>query len=163
MKKALAIALCVLAVCFASCNKEKPNQQFVGNYHGNVTANLTIAALNTTMPMEPTDMEMTMNITAGAKDDEIVAVCTIQEETRTLNGIVSGNDVDFDPLIINENVEGSQINITIDLNGTLAGTVLNVNGTITGSGTIIYDDFSTPIPVTLTGTASGALNKLVAE
>ncbi len=164
MKKALAIILCVVAVCFASCNKEKPNQKFVGNYQGDVTANFTITALGQVLPMDPVEMPMTMNITAGTNDDEIVAICTIQEETRTLNGTVNGDAVDFSPLVINEDIEGSQVNITIDLDGNKVNeNTLNVGGSISGDGNIITDDIPMPIPVTMTGTASGVLNKLVAE
>ena len=165
MKKALAIILCAVAVCFASCNKEpeeKPNQRFVGNYSGDVTANFNISALGQAVPMEPVEMPMTMSITAGSNDNEIVAICTIQEEARTLTGTVNGDAVDFSPLVINENIEGSQVNITIDLDGNkVSENTLNVAGNMSGEGTLLVEGY--PIPVTMTGTASGVLNKLVAE
>lgn len=165
MKKALAIILCVVAVCFASCNKEpeeKPNQRFIGNYQGNVTIDFTISALGQVLPMEPVETPMAMNITAGSNDNEIVAICTIQEEARTLNGTVNGDAVDFSPIDINENIEGSQVNITIDLDGNKVNeNTLNISGSLSGDGNYNADGLS--IPVTMTGTASGVLNKLIAE
>ena len=161
MKKALAIILCVVAVCFASCNKEKPNQKFIGNYNGDVTAEYKLSALGYDLDGDPLETNLTMVISAGQKDDQVVAICTIEDESRTVNGTVTDNFVDFDPLVINEDIEGSQVNITVDLNGTLNDNVMNVTGTLAGSGTIIYEEFPTPIPFTMTGTVNGALNKLV--
>lgn len=157
MKKALAIVLCVLAVCFASCNKEKPNQKFVGNYNGEMIADITISALGQSMPIDSVAMPLNMEITAGNKNDEVVAICTIEEEECTFNGIVNGDNVDFDKTTISKEVEGSLVDLTIDLNGTLAGAILNVNASLEGSGNVVMEGYQ--IPVTLTGKAYGALNK----
>ena len=164
MKKALAIILCVAAVCFASCNKEKPNQKFIGSYQGNSIVDLTISALGQTLPFDSITANVAMEITAGSADDKIVANFTVENETRTLNGTVNNDEISFEPLTVKENIEGSQIDITINLNGNkVNNNTLNLNGNITGSGTIIIEDFPTPIPATITGTINGTLNKLLAE
>lgn len=161
MKKTLAIVLCILAVCFASCNKEKPNQKFIGAYNGNMTTDIIGTAMNQSIPLPVDTVEVAMTINAGEKDTEVVANCTIQEETRTLKGTVNESTVDFEPLTISYNVEGSSASITIDLNGTLNGTALNVTGAISGNGTFVYENF--PILFTLSGTTNGILNKLLLE
>ena len=164
MKKALAIILCVAAVCFASCNKEKPNQKFIGSYQGNSIVDLTISALGQTLPFDSITANVAMEITAGSADDKIVANFTVENETRTLNGTVNNDEISFEPLTVKENIEGSQIDITINLNGNkVNNNTLNLNGNITGSGTIVIEDFPTPIPATITGTINGTLNKLLAE
>lgn len=164
MKKALAIILCVVAVCFASCNKEKPNQKFIGSYQGNSIVDLTISAFGQTLPFDSITANVAMEITAGSADDKIIANFTVENETRTLNGTVNNDEISFEPLTVKENIEGSQIDITINLNGNkVNNNTLNLNGNITGSGTIIIEDFTTPIPATITGTINGTLNKLLAE
>lgn len=169
MKKALAIILCIVAVCFASCNKEKPNQKFIGNYQGKVTGNITIKGQipgmePQEMPFDSLEMDLAMSITAGNKDDKVVANCTIMEETHTLNGTVNGDAVDFDPLTISRDIEGSHANITIDLSGNKVNeSTLNIAGNITGDGTAVIDLIPIPIPVTFNGTINGTLNKLLAE
>ena len=117
MKKALAIILCVVAVCFASCNKEKPNQKFIGSYQGNSIVDLTISALGQTLPFDSITANVAMEINAGSADDKVVANFTIENETRTLNGTVNNDEISFEPLTVKENIEGSQIDITINLNG----------------------------------------------
>lgn len=167
MKKALAIILCVVAVCFASCNKEpeeKPNQKFIGSYQGNSIVDLTISAFGQTLPFDSIPANVAMEINAGSADDKVVANFTIENETRTLNGTVSNDEISFEPLTVKENIEGSQIDITINLNGNkVNNNTLNLNGNITGSGTIVIEDFPTPISATITGTINGTLNKLLAE
>ena len=167
MKKALAIILCVVAVCFASCNKEKPNQKFIGSYQGKMTGNITIKGQipgmdPMEMPFDSLEMDLIMSITAGNKDDKVVANCTIMEENHTLNGTVNGDAVDFDPLTISKDIEGSHANITIDLSGNKVNeNTLNIAGNITGDGTAVIELIPIPIPVTFNGTISGALNKIL--
>ena len=169
MKKALAIILCVVAVCFASCNKEKPNQKFIGSYQGKVTGNITIKGQipgmePQEMPFDSLEMDLAMSITAGNKDDKVVASCTFMEENHTLNGTVNGDAVDFDPLTISRDIDSSHANITIDLSGNKVNeSTLNIAGNITGDGTAVIDLIPIPIPVTFNGTINGALNKLLAE
>lgn len=169
MKKALAIILCIVAVCFASCNKEKPNQKFIGSYQGKMTGNITIKGQipgmdPMEMPFDSLEMDLIMSITAGNKDDKVVANCTIMEENHTLNGTVNGDAVDFDPLTISRDIDGSHVNITIDLSGNKVNeTTLNIAGNITGDGTAVIDLIPIPIPITFNGTINGTLNKLLAE
>ena len=172
MKKALAIILCIVAVCFASCNKEKPNQKFIGSYQGKVTGNITIKGMEPIeMHFDSLEMDLALSITAGNKDDKVVASITIMKEnlnllegTQTLNGTVNGDAVDFDPLTISRDIEGSHANITIDLNGNkVNGNTLNIAGNITGDGTAVIDLIPIPIPITFNGTINGTLNKLLAE
>ena len=169
MKKVLAIILCVVAVCFASCNKEKPNQKFIGSYQGKVTGNITVKGQvpgmePMEMPFDSLEMDLIMSITAGNKDDKVVANCTFMEETHTLNGTVNGDAVDFDPLTISRDIDSSHANITIDLSGNKVNeTTLNIAGNITGDGTAVIEFVPIPIPVTFNGTINGALNKLLAE
>ena len=164
MKKSLAIILCVVAVCFASCNKEKPNQKFIGSYQGNSIVDLTISAFGQTLPFDSITANVAMEITAGSTDDKVVANFTIENKTRTLNGTVNNDEISFEPLTVKENIEGSQIDITINLNGNKVNSnTLNLSGNITGNGTIVLEDFPMPIPATITGTINGNLNKLLAE
>ena len=164
MKKALAIVMCIVAVCFASCNKEKPNQKFIGSYQGNSIVDLTISALGQTLPFDSITANVAMEITAGSTDDKVIANFTIENKTRTLNGTVNNNEISFEPLTVKENIEGSQIDITINLNGNKVNSnTLNLSGNITGNGTIVLEDFPMPIPATISGTINGTLNKLLAE
>ena len=39
MKKHLIIALCCLAALFTACNKEKPNEKFIGDWYGDGIVN----------------------------------------------------------------------------------------------------------------------------
>ena len=161
MKKALAIVLCVLAVCFASCNKEKekPNQKFVGCYNGNICINATISAEGQLMPIDSIEAALSMDIQAGEKDNEITAICRFEEEERTLNGTVTENNVDFEPITIYENQDGIEVRGDIHLKGVLNGTMLDINGDVTGSGNITIELLPAPIPVTLSGTITGTLNQ----
>lgn len=161
MKKALAIILCIVAVCFASCNKENANQKFIGNYSGNMTAILTLSAIGQQMNTDPIEVPTELQISAGNSGDKVVALFTIEEETRTLTGTANDNVVDFDPLVIDAVVEGLEVSMTIDLDGILDGTSLNVTGNINGSGTIVDEQLPMPMPFTASGTANGILNKVV--
>ena len=135
MKKALAIILCVVAVCFASCNKEKPNQKFIGSYQGNSIVNLTISALGQTLPFDSITANVAMEITAGSADDKIVANFTVENETRTLNGTVNNDEISFEPLTVKENIEGKPLlNLCQLLDG---GLIASFN---TCKGGIVYID-----------------------
>ena len=104
MKKALIIAACCLTVLFTACNKEKPNEKFVGDWYGTgiVNGTMTMAVLGNEYVQEFNNIEIPMdiNLSAGEAKNEVILTYTDEEmhETSTAKGIVKDNDVDFDPI-----------------------------------------------------------------
>lgn len=162
MKKGMILALCCITVLFAACNKQKPNEKFVGDYAGNGTVNGTISlhiGPGQTMNQDITDvtLPMSINLTAGEAKNEVILTYTNDEieETYTTKGIVNDFDVDFDPVTIKQVIEGTAIDLVLDMEGSLneQATILSLNGTVTGSGSIGEDGSSVPFDVDGTMTA----------
>lgn len=162
MKKGMILALCYITVLFAACNKQKPNEKFVGDYAGNGTVNGTISlhiGPGQTMNQDITDvtLPMSINLAAGEAKNEVILTYTNDEieETYTTKGIVNDFDVDFDPVTIKQVIEGTAIDLVLDMEGSLneQATILSLNGTVTGSGTIGEDGSSVPFDVDGTMTA----------
>lgn len=164
MKKALAIVMCIVAVCFASCNKEKSKQKFIGNYRGELNGSvvMTIPVIGE-IPFDSLTMDLSMEISAGNADNKVVAKCPLNDEVYTINGTTKNNVVSFEPLVIKRSEEGAEANVSIDLTGTLDGNKLNVNGKISGQGTAVDEMFPTPVNVTISGILTGTLNKVAAQ
>ena len=78
MKKALIIAACCLTVLFTACNKEKPNEKFVGDWYGtgivNGTMTMTMPVYGQEYVQEFNNIEIPMdiNLAAGEAKNEVV-------------------------------------------------------------------------------------------
>ena len=164
MKRTLIIALCCLTALLAACNKEKPNEKFIGDWYGNGVANVTMTI---TLPAGgPINQEfnnitvpMSINLAAGETKDQVIFTYTNEEvhETYTTKGTVKNNDVDFDPISVNITVEGTTVTATLDLKGILStsGDVLALNGAVSGQGNLADGG----VPYTATGTITANLNR----
>lgn len=152
MKKSLIIALCCIAVAFASC-KKKPvdptpvdpivpvdyTENYVGSYVGSYTFN--ISSING--QPQPFSFEMDnirMDIAKGADDNVITATVTIDDVTRQTTGIAKEDKADFD--FVHLGVVKPEF--AIDLNfkmeaAKVASDTLNISGTFTnGTGWILF-------------------------
>jgi hypothetical protein len=162
MKKTFIIALCCLTALLAACNKEKPNEKFVGDYEGSgvVNATMTVAGI---YPQEFNDVDLPIkiNIAAGDADNKVILTYINAEldETYTATGTVNGNDIDFDPVTINTVVESYEVEATLDLDGSLSGNDLTLNGSVKGGGTFAQSGFQAPY--TIEGTMTGTVTKIV--
>lgn len=166
MKRTLIIALCCLTALLAACNKEKPNEKFIGDWYGNGVANVTLTMTVPTggsysQEFNNITVPMSINLAAGETKDQVIFTYTNEEvhETYTTKGIVKNNDVDFDPISVNMTVEGTTVTATLDLKGILStsGDVLALNGTVSGQGN--YAEGGLFIPYTATGTITANLNR----
>lgn len=166
MKRTLIIALCCLTALLAACNKEKPNEKFIGDWYGNGVANvnLTLTAPNGgsySQEFNNITVPMNINLAAGETKDQVIFTYTNEElhETYTTKGTIKNNDVDFDPISVNMTVEGTTVTATLDLNGILSTNedVLALNGSVSGQG--IYAEGGLLIPYTATGTITANLNR----
>ena len=160
--------MCCITVLFAACKKEKPYEKFIGNYNGSalVKGTLSIGSGGTslTQDIEQT-FPMLISLSAGDADDKLVLTYTPedQQETFTAIGTIKDDKVVFDPIQIEQVIEGSVVNLTLNLNGALAGSIFALNGTFNGSGNLTISGQPLPIPFTATGTINANLNKLVTE
>ncbi len=166
MKRTLIIALCCLTALLAACNKEKPNEKFIGDWYGNGVANVTLTMTVPTggsysQEFNNITVPMSINLAAGETKDQVIFTYTNEEvhETYTTKGVVKNNDVDFDPISVNMTVEGTTVTATLDLKGILStsGDVLALNGTVSGQGN--YAEGGLFIPYTATGTITANLNR----
>jgi len=166
MKRTLIIALCCLTALLAACNKEKPNEKFIGDWYGNGVANVTLTMTTPTGGSYSQDFNnitvpMSINLAAGETKDQVIFTYTNEEvhETYTTKGIVKNNDVDFDPISVNMTVEGTTVAATLDLKGILSNSedVLALNGSVSGQGN--YAEGGLFIPYTATGTITANLNR----
>ena len=166
MKRTLIIALCCLTALLAACNKEKPNEKFLGDWYGNGVANVNLTMTVPTggsysQEFNNITVPMSINLAAGETKDQVIFTYTNEEvhETYTTKGIVKNNDVDFDPISVNMTVEGTTVTATLDLKGILStsGDVLALNGTVSGQGN--YAEGGLFIPYTATGTITANLNR----
>lgn len=169
MKKLFIIAMCLVSLGLASCNKEKENEKFIGNYEGTLMGetlvSFNIPGMPAQEPMSLGEMELpvTIQMVAGDKDDEVIA--SYIDETGTaysMKGIIDGNFVDFEPYTVTAHIEeyGSEMEVTLDLEGTLEGNNLNTVGKVTANGSINEPEiFPMPIPVVINVDVNGVLVK----
>ena len=177
MKRTLFALVCVLAL-FASCNKEKPNERFIGNYkaaemnltatvHADQTSGLIESAIDG-QEVPVTFENVALNVVAGEKKDQVVAYMTIEGDTYQFNGTCSGDVIDFEQTTIQISksdvaVPGSlfEIETVITSSAKLndAGQLL-YSGTFTGTGEITAPNFSliSAVPITMdNGTISATV------
>ena len=179
MKKTLIIAMCCITVLFAACKKdnpvepEKPNEKFIGNYAGACLINGTASLINPLSPNTPISqaidslsLPMSLIIAAGEADDKVIMTAKPenQEETYTVNGTVSDNNVEFEAFTMESDFSEGQVfgtvSATLVMSGTLTGNTLNVSGTITGNGTATN---LANIPFNLAGDMTGTFTKAVID
>ncbi len=166
MKRTIIIAMCCLAALLAACNKEKPNEKFIGDWYGNGIANVTMSLTVPTGGSYNQDFNnitvpMSINLAAGETKDQVIFTYTNEEvhETYTTKGTIKNNDVDFDPISVNMTVEGTTVTATLDLKGVLSTSedVLALNGTVSGQGN--YAEGGLFVPYTANGTITANLNR----
>lgn len=169
MKKAFLL-LALLVSLLVSCNKQDPNEAFVGNYQGSITMTPKISALGGSMAMEPQTQPVDAVIVKGDASNEILTTFIIDGGTsKELRGVITDkNTVTFDPInfddyLIEEELEDIEIvtPFTMMLSGTLSQNCLNLTGNVTGA-ILLTEDPSLPaaMPVNITIDITGALNKI---
>lgn len=168
MKKSLIIAMCCITVLFAACKKEKPYEKFIGSYNGSalVSGTISIGSGGTSLNQDIEQaIPMAIGLSAGDADNRLVLTYTPdgQEETFTATGTITDEKVVFDPIQIEQEIEGTLVDVTLNLNGALNGNIFALNGTFNGSGNIIIMEQPLPFPFSVTGTISANLNKLLTE
>lgn len=169
MKKVFIIALCCISLVFAACKKEKPYEKFIGSYEGSALLKGTVSFDVVGVGSFEQDIEntfpMDITLSAGSADDKLVMTYTSedQSETFTATGTITDDQVDFDPVQIKQEIEGSLVSLTLDMEGTLTGNIFALSGTVDGEGNITMMEYPLPIPFGITGTISANLDKLVVE
>lgn len=165
MKRTFLALVCVLAL-FASCNKEKPNEKFVGNYKADDMELKATISTTATLPGGIENMfngqelpvsfdDVALNVTAGNKKDEVTAVMTIEGDNYTFKGTCNGDVIDFEQTAIHiiasdVAVAGSNfdINATIDASAKLnSDGQLLYSGTFTGTGNITAPNIAPGVTV----------------
>jgi len=168
MKKSLIIALCCITVLFTACKKEKPYEKFIGDYYGsamlNGTLSISAAGMSLNRDIEQT-FPMGITLSAGTADNILVMTYTPEgeDEIYTVNGTINEDQVTFEPVLVNENIEGVDVNLTLNLSGSIANNIFALTGNFSGNGNISLLEQPIPLPFTVTGTVSGNLNKTVTE
>lgn len=166
MKRGIIIVLCCISVLFAACNKQKPNEKFVGDYAGdgfvNGTVSFTIGPGQTVnQDISDVSIPMSINLAAGEAKNEIILTYINDEieEVYTTKGIVNDYDVDFEPITIKQVIEGTSIDLVLDMEGSLNDqeTILSLSGTVKGSGSMGEEGVS--IPFNVDGTMTAELTK----
>lgn len=158
--------MCCLTVLFAACKKEKPYEKFIGNYNGsalmNGTLSMSVAGTSVNREFEQT-FPLDITLGAGSEDNKLVMTYMPegQNEIYTAIGTINEDKVTFDPVVVKETIEGTEVNLTLNMNGTIAGTIFSLNGDFSGNGNITILEQPLPFPFTVTGTVTGNLNKKV--
>ena len=170
MKKTLIIALCCIAVAFASC-KKKPVEptpvdptptedanyapNYVGSYNGSYTFVIT------SMNNQPQNMSflmdnIVMNITEGTEGNTITATVTVDNETRQTTGTTTKEKIDFDfvHLTIDKPDQGYKFALDLKMDGTKTenGNLI-ITGDFTGDGEFFFNGVTNVLDE-----VSGALN-----
>lgn len=163
MKRTIIIAMCCLAVLFAGCKKEKPYDQFIGEYAGSGIINGTMSVLTFNQEFSDVAIPIKISLSAGDADNKIVLTYINEElsETYTATGTITNNDVDFDPVEVNTMIDNYAVNASLDMSGSLTGKILTLNGAVTGGGT--FTDGGLQLPYTIQGTMTGTVTKIVEE
>ena len=175
MKKTLIIALCCIAVAFASCKKKPvdptpvdptPSEDvnYAPNYVGSYNGSYTFAI--TSMNNQPQTLSflmdnIVMNIAEGSENNNITATVTVDNETRQTTGTTTKEKIDFDfvHLTIDKPDQGYKFALDLKMEGTKTeGNTLNVNGNFTGNGEFFFNGV-TNILDEVSGTLSGELVK----
>ena len=175
MKKTLIIALCCIAVAFASC-KKKPvdptpvdptpaeDVNYAPNYVGNYNGSYTFAI--TSMNNQPQTLSfvmdnIVMNIAQGSEDNAITATVTVDNETRQTTGKTTKEKIDFDfvHLTIDKPDQGYKFALDLKMEGTKTeGNILNITGNFTGNGEFFFNGV-TNILDEVSGNLTGELVK----
>lgn len=175
MKKTLIIALCCLAVAFASC-KKKPveptpvdptdpvdyTENYIGNYVGPFSFSITTVDGQSQTPWSFEMDNIGMVIAKGSEDNAITATVTIDDVTRQTTGIAKQDKADFDfvHLGVNKPDQGYCIELDFQMEASkVTSDTLNISGTFNhGIGWIIL--FGQTIDINnAEGTLSGKLVK----
>lgn len=175
MKKTLIIALCCIAVAFASCKKTPadptpidptPSEDvnyapsFVGDYIGSY--NFAITSMNNQPQTLSFLMDnIIMKITEGSEDNTITATVTVDNETRQTTGKTAKERIDFDfvHLTIDKPDQGYKFALDLKMEGVKADNgILKVTGTFTGTGEFFFNGVTNVLDE-VSGTLEGDLVK----
>lgn len=177
MKKYLILFLSIIALTVSSCSKPDPeNMQFLGNYSGKLVSRTTITIYNEN-ESDVSDMNLTMNLTAGSQDNQIVANCVAYGQNFTMTGTITDNKIVFAPATIDVslsdfisinlpivNTLDASVNVTFNYNATLMhDDLLNVDYLYLDgktNGNITAQAIGIPMTFPLTGTSIGRVNKV---
>lgn len=164
MKRLFIIAMCLLSLGFASCHKDKDNnnensnEQFIGNFAGEIAINGTIETSvygqAQSMPLDY-KVDIELRITAGNENDEVIANFDMEDQPFSVKGKCKNNHVDFEPYKNNISYEGQQIDYTFNMKGDLDGDTFNVSGDFNATGNLAIE--GTPMAVVVKANLSGPL------
>lgn len=168
MKKSLLIALCCITVLFAACKKEKPYEKFVGDYQGTVIVNGKMEVQQfpqANHEIVNQEQPISITLTPGAKDNLVVLSYRPegQTETYTTVGTITNDFVDFEPIVVDQDIEQSHLTATFDVDGTLSGNQLLFRGEIDGNGSLNATELPMALEYKVFGTFVGPLTKTVAQ
>lgn len=150
MKKTFLALVCVLAL-FASCNKEKTNEKFVGNYAADkmeVSGKINIPTMgeqNIPFPLQGVSLE----IKAGDKRNGVLGYMKFSQDGENkeyeMKGTCTDKVIDFEETTVQlKNIDNTDLNLTLkvsgvgNLNESSSFTELIYTGTFTGNGSITY-------------------------
>lgn len=150
MKRTFLALLCVLAL-FASCNKEKTNEKFVGNYFAD---KMEISGKINSPQMGEQDISFPMQdvfleIKAGNKRNEVLGYMKFSQDSENkeyeMKGTCTDKVIDFEETTVQlKNISNLGVDLTLkvdgvcNLNESSSFTELIYNGTFTGNGTGTY-------------------------
>lgn len=171
MKKTFIIALCCLAVAFASCKKKPVDptpvdptpvvpvdyaSNYVGKYLGGF--NFIITSMNNqSQGMSFLIDNIGMDITQNADTNTVSATVTVDNETRQTRGTTTEEKADFESvhLIIDKPDQHYWFELDLKMEGTKTGSdTLNITGAFSGNGKFTVEGYD---PVQL-DEVSGKLN-----
>ena len=168
MKKVLLIALCGIAIVFASCNKPVEPEpidystNYVGNYLGQFT--LTITSMNNSAVSNmafPID-GIKMDIAKGTEINTITATVTVDNESHETSGTTTAEKADFGTvrLVIDKPDQNYMFNLDLKMEGTKAvSDTLNIIGTFSGNGNFSLPTGEVMLLDEVSGDVSGKIAK----
>ena len=150
MKRTMLTIVCLLAL-FASCNKEKTNEKFVGNYAAD---KMEISGKITIPVMGEQDISFSLQgvfleIKAGNKRNEVLGYMKFSQDGENkeyeMKGTCTDKVIDFEETTVQlKNISGTDADLTLkvsgvgNLNESSSFTELIYTGTFTGSGSVTY-------------------------
>lgn len=139
----------------------KPTSFFIGDYSGYTVIDGTIVSTSIpySYPIPPDQVPISATVSESEQSGMVNISLTYDGITYATTGTISGLHIDFAPFDVEIEVDGSLVTGTIDLEGDKNDDSLLVTGSIEGNGTVTLEDFPVELPVTLSGTVSGVMNR----
>lgn len=141
-----------------------PNEIFIGSYSGSIYLNGTATAPQfetLSQPIDSMEFKLDAEITAGANDNSVNVVFTIDGESYETTGTVSQMQINFGTLSYTYVESPSTFQVDLDLTGRLDTNKnkLNLSGPFNGTGNVTIEGFPLPLDLTTVGTVTGTLLK----